>query len=56
MGTVKVERLGIKMREDRLRWYGHIMRRDQEYVGRMVMEMELLEKGKKGGRREDFWT
>ena len=32
-GTVKVERLGIKMREGRLRWYGHMMKRDQEYVG-----------------------
>ena len=28
--TVKVERLGMKMREGRLRWYGHVMRRDQE--------------------------
>ena len=27
MGTVKVERLGMKMREGRLRWYGHVMRR-----------------------------
>ena len=27
-GTVKVERLGMKMREGRLRWYGHVMRRD----------------------------
>ena len=26
--TVKVERLGMKMREGRLRWYGHVMRRD----------------------------
>ena len=30
--TVKVEQLGMKMREGRLRWYGHVMRRDQEYV------------------------
>ena len=30
--TVKVERLGIKMREGRMRWYGHVMRRDQKYV------------------------
>ena len=30
--TVKVERLGMKMREGRMRWYGHVMRRDQKYV------------------------
>ena len=39
--TVKVERLGMKMREGRLRWYEHVMRRDREYVGRKMMEMEL---------------
>ena len=32
--TVKVERLGMKMRKGRLRWYGHVMRKDQEYVGK----------------------
>ena len=37
--TFKVERLGMKMREGRLRWYGHVMRRDQEYVGRKMMEL-----------------
>ena len=51
-GTVKVERLGMKMRKGRLRWYGHVMRREQKYVRRRVMEMELP--GKVGGRREDF--
>ena len=40
-GTVKVEWLGMKMREGRLRWYGHVMRRDQEYAGRRMIEMEL---------------
>ena len=39
--TIKVKRLGMKMREGRLRWYGHVMRRDPEYVGRKMMEMEL---------------
>ena len=47
-GSVKVGRLGMKMREGRLRWYGHVMRRDQEYVGRKMMEMELKERGKEG--------
>ena len=46
--TVKVKRLGMKMREGRLRWYGHVMRRDQENVGRKMMEMELP--GKRRGR------
>ena len=49
--TVKAERLGIKMREGRLRWYGHVMRRDQEYVGR---KLSYRERGKEGDQREDF--
>ena len=30
--TVTVERLEMKMRDGRLRWYEHVMRRGQEYV------------------------
>ena len=52
--TVKVERLGMKMREGRLRWYGHVMRRDQEYVGRKMMEMELPEKRRRGRPKRRF--
>ena len=52
--TVKVERLGMKMREGRLRWYGHVMRRDQEYVGRKLMEMELPEKRRRGKHKRRF--
>ena len=54
MGTVKVERLGMKMREGRLRWYGHVMRRDQEYVGRKMMEMELPRKRRRGRPKRKF--
>ena len=53
-GTAKVERLGMKMREGRLRWYGHVMRRDQEYVGRKMMEMELRGKRKRGRPKRRF--
>ena len=52
--TVKVERLGMKMREGRLRWYGHVMRRDQEYIGRKMMEMELPGKRKRGRPKRRF--
>ena len=51
--TVKVERLGMKMRKGRLRWYGHVMRRDKEYVRRKMMEMELPGKRRRGRKRED---
>ena len=52
--TVKLERLGMKMREGRLRWYGHVMRRDQEYVGRKMIEMELPGKKKRGRPKRRF--
>ena len=52
--TVKVERLGIRMKEGRLRWYGHVMRRYQEYIGRKMMEMELLGKRKIGRPKRRF--
>ena len=52
--TVKVEQLGMKMREGRLRWYGHVMRRDQEYVGRKMMEMEVPGKRRRGRPKRRF--
>ena len=52
--TVKIERLGMKMREGRLRWYGYVMRRDQEYVGKKMMEMELPGKRKRGRLKRRF--
>ena len=52
--TVKVEWLGMKMREGRLKWYGYVMRRDQEYVRRKIMEMELLGKRRRGRPKRRF--
>ena len=52
--TVKVEQLGMKMREGRLRWYEHVMRREQEYVGRKMMEMELAGKRRRGRPKRRF--
>ena len=41
------------MKEGRLRWYGHVMR-DQEYVGRKMMEMELPGKRRRGRPKRRF--
>ena len=52
--TVNIERLGMKMREGRLRWYGHVMRRHQEYVRKKMVEMELPGKRKRGRPKRKF--
>ena len=52
--TIKVKQLGMKMKEGRLRWYGHVMRRDQEYVRRRVIEMESPGKRKRGRPKRRF--
>ena len=53
-GTVKIERLGMKMMKSRLRWYRHVMRRDQKYVGRKMMEMEVPGRRKRGRPKKIF--
>ena len=40
-GTVKVAQLSSKMQEKRLNWYGHVMRKDESYVGKRAMSMEV---------------
>ena len=54
MSTVQVERLGMKKREGRVRWYGHVMTRDQEYVRTRMMEMKVLGKWKRGRPKRRF--
>ena len=53
-GTVKVERLEIKMKKSRLRCYGHVMRGDQEYVERKIMQIELTGKRKRWKPKRRF--
>ena len=52
--TVKLEQLGMKMRESKMSWYGYVMRRDKEYVGRRVMETDLPQKRKRGRPKGRF--
>ena len=40
-GTAKIEKLGDKLRNARLRWYGHVKRREEGYVGKTMVEMAV---------------
>ena len=37
-----------KLQESRLKWYGHVLRREEEYVGKRVMGMEVPGKRRRG--------
>ena len=52
--TVKVGQISKKMRESRLQWYGHVKRREDAYVGRRVLEMELPGKREVGRPKRRF--
>ena len=47
-GTTKVEEISKKVEESRLKWYGHVLRREDEYVVKRVMGMEVLGKRRRG--------
>ena len=49
-----MERFGEKTREARLRWYGHLRRKDDGYIGRRMLRMELPEKRKRGRPERRF--
>ena len=51
-GTAKIAKLGDKLRNARLRWYGHVKRREEDYVGKRMMEMAVQEEGKEEGQGE----
>ena len=43
------------MRRRCLQWYGHVPRRDREEDIRMVAEMRMQGKRKRGGQRNGGW-
>ena len=40
-GTTKVGEISTNVQERRLTWYGHVMRREEHYVGRRAMELKV---------------
>ncbi len=61
--TTKVGELSKKVQESMLKWYGHVLRREDEYVGKRVMGMEVPGKRRRGrpkrrwldSIRNDLW-
>ena len=39
-----MEEISKKVQESRLKWYGRVLRREEEYVGKRVMLMEVMGK------------
>ena len=52
--SMHVVSIGNKVREARLRWYGHVRRRDVDYVGQRVMKIELPGKRKRGRPKKGY--
>ncbi|KAI5090669.1 hypothetical protein C0J45_19530, partial [Silurus meridionalis] len=52
--TAHVGRFGDKVREVRLRWFGHVQRRDMGYISRRMLRMEPPGRRKKGRPRRRF--
>ena len=53
-GTTPVGRFGEKTREAILRWYGHIQRKYDGYIGRRMLRMNLPGKRKPGRPKRRF--
>lgn len=47
-GSVKVGPLSRKIQESRLRWFGHVERRSENYVGKRVWRLEVPGKRRVG--------
>ena len=47
-------RFGEKTREARLRWYGHVRRKYDGYIGRRMPRMELPGKRNRGSPKRRF--
>ena len=47
-GIAKIAKLGEKLRNARLRWYEHVKRREEDYVGKRTIEMAVPGRRKRG--------
>ena len=56
-GTTKVGEISKNVQESRLKWYRHVLRREDEYMGKRVMVMGVPGKRRRGRPNQRwFWT
>ncbi|KAK3514499.1 hypothetical protein QTP70_018669 [Hemibagrus guttatus] len=53
-GTADVRHLGDKVRETRLRWFGHVQRRESEYIGRRMLDMKMPGRRQRGSSKRRY--
>ncbi|RJG11798.1 hypothetical protein D4A39_16960, partial [Alcanivorax profundi] len=53
-GTAHVRRFRDKIREARLRWFGHVQRRESEYIGKRMLRLELPGRRPRGRPKRRF--
>ena len=53
-GSTNVVKVSKKAQKGRLRWYGHILRREEDHVGRQTLNMEIQGR-RKSGRPRKRW-
>ena len=55
-GTSKIAKLGNKLRNARLHWYGHVKKREESYMEKMMMEMVVAGRRKRGRPGVGGWV
>ncbi|XP_066937344.1 uncharacterized protein [Macrobrachium rosenbergii] len=51
-GSTKSVEISKKVHEGRLRWYGHLQRREKDHIGRHALVMEVQGRGRRGTPRK----
>ena len=54
-GTTRVVQASKKISEQRLKWYGHVTRRDGEHLRRKVLRADIIPGKRKRGRPKIRW-
>ncbi|XP_066964203.1 uncharacterized protein [Macrobrachium rosenbergii] len=54
-GSTKVVEISKKVQDERLRWYGYLLRRDENHAGRHSMGMEVQRRRRRRGRPRKRW-